>query len=158
MERDTKVSRRQFMAAGAGLGLSTLLPNVHSGRKGSGRTGVPNEELTCVAKIKEIQIYELPIGQADVFVKCLALDACGNRFSLELYLGPKDPAECDRIIRDLETDSIYWIRGTWSMEEEDPHFAMTILYPTYWPYQPLDLKRQLSISEMSRYIEDPPTV
>ncbi len=147
MKRDFEVNRREFMAAGAGLGLSAFLPNVHdSGKSWSGKE-VLNPELTCIVKVKALNTYVHVCGETEIHAECRAIDCCMGTYDLRLHF---HPATCligsEQIIQDLKIDDIYWVRGEWAIADEST--PMMIFDPEYWPYEPVDLSEQHSIGEL----------
>ena len=150
MKQDIIMNRRQFMAAGAGLGLSALLPNVGDGESWNGRE-VLNPELTCIARIKAVHTFVHVCGETEVHAECRAIDCCMGTFDLRLHF---HPATCsigsDRILQDLRIGSIYWVRGNWTIGDADT--PMTIYDPDYRPYEPVDFGEQDSVAELRRLL------
>ena len=151
MKGDTKLNRRQFMAAGAGLGLSALLPNVHdSGKSWSGKEEL-NPELTCIVKVKSVQTYVHVCGETEIHAECRAIDCCMGTFNLRLHFHPATcPIGSDQIIQDLKIDDIYWVRGKWAIADEST--PMMIFDPKYRPYRQVDPDEQWSIDELKRLL------
>ena len=162
MKQDIIMNRRQFMAAGAGLGLSTLLPNMGRGESWNGRE-VLNPELTCLAKVKAVNTYDIPAHLTQlphkliqIDVECLAIDSFGTNFPLNLFFDPPmHPVESDKIVQNLKIGAVYWVHGDWMIA--DAETPMTIYNPEYRSYEPVDLKWEWSKSDMRRFRENPPT-
>ena len=82
---------------------------------------------------------------------CVALDAFINSFPLELAFATQEPFEIDKLVQVFKTGSIFWVRGAWMFAGEDEDATMIIYDPTYWPYRPEDLKKELSRCDVSRF-------
>ena len=109
-----------------------------------------NIKLRTVAKIIEINSYEFPDGSFQISVDCKAFDDFGTIHDMDLEFFPREICQRDRIIEDLKTASIYFIKGGWSIIENCP---ITLYEPDYKRIEPEHLENQMK--KMFKLFEEP---
>jgi len=106
--------------------------------------------LQTVAKIIKIESYEFPGGSFQVSADCKAFDDFGTIHDMSLEFSPAKIFQRDRIIQDLKADSIYVIKGGWSIIKNCP---ITLYEPDYKRIEPEHLENQMK--KMFKLFEEP---
>ena len=109
-----------------------------------------NIELSTVAKIINVYSYDNP-GHSpfQISVECKAFDDFGAVHNVDLVFFPEKIGQRDRIIEDLKADSIYSIKGGWTMLKDYP---ITFFSPDYKRIEPEHLENQMK--KMFKIFED----
>lgn len=107
-------------------------------------------EFTTIAKIENIESYELPDNSFQVSVNCNGLDSAGLVFRLGLNFIADSEAQKNRILNDLKVNSIFIFRGSYSVVEDapqhillhDPHYE-----PVYPRFSEEEIRKVFSVNE-----------
>lgn len=107
-------------------------------------------EFTTIAKIEDIESYELPDNSFQVLVDCNGLDSAGSVFRLALNFIADSEAQKDRILNDLKVNSIFIFRGYYGVVEDapqhillsDPHYE-----PVYPRFSEEEIRKVFSVNE-----------
>ena len=107
-------------------------------------------EFTAIAKIENIESYELPDNSFQVSVDCNGLDSVGFVFRLGLNFTADSEAQKDRILNDLKVNSVFIFRGPYTAGEDapqhivlnDPHYE-----PVYPHFSEEEIRKVFSINE-----------
>jgi len=83
-----------------------------------------DSELTAIVKITQINSYIHPNQSFQVNLDCLALDSFGFVFQLNINFTPDLIEERDQLLRDLRLDSLWIVKGKYSVGEKPPPFIL----------------------------------
>jgi hypothetical protein len=81
-------------------------------------------ELTALVKITQVNSYLHPNQSFQVNVDSLALDSLGCVFPLNLNFTPELIKERDQLLRDLGLDSLWAVKGHYTVGENKPPFII----------------------------------
>jgi len=87
-------------------------------------------ELTAIVKITKVNSYIHPNQSLQVSVDCLALDSFGFVFQLNINFNPDLIEERAQLLRDLCVDSLWIVKGQYTVAENIPPF-ITLHDPFY---------------------------
>ena len=99
-----------------------------------------NIGLTTIVKIIHIDSYELPGSQFQVSVDCKALDNFGTVQDICMDFSPKTIEQRDKIVKDLKADSIFLVKGKYSILKDIP---VTLYEPDYSRIKPKPLENEM---------------
>jgi hypothetical protein len=91
---------------------------------------VTGSELTAMVKITQIESYVHENESFQVSVNCLALDSFGFVFQLNMNFTPDFIEERDKLLRELKVDSLFIVKGHYTVAENMPPF-ITLHDPSY---------------------------
>jgi hypothetical protein len=99
-------------------------------------------EFLTIARIEHVESFKLPDNSFQISVDCGGLDSIGQVFKLELIFTPAHIEIKDRILEDLKVDSIFIVKGTYTITEDTPPY-ITLHEPYYEPVYPQSFEDEI---------------
>ena len=99
-----------------------------------------NIGLTTIVKIIHTDSYEFPGSQFQVSVDCKALDNFGTVQDICMDFFPEAVEQRNKIVKDLKADSIFLVKGKYSILKDIP---VTLYEPDYSRIKPKPLENEM---------------
>ena len=90
-------------------------------------------EFTTIARITHVESYMHPDDSIQICVDCLGLDSLGGVFDLSLEFGPDSMEQKKKLLKDLQIDAIFIVKGIYGIPKGD---SPTLYDPQYRPVEP----------------------
>lgn len=91
-------------------------------------------ELRTIVKVNQVESFVLPDNSFQLCIECWGIDSIGGVFDVELAFTPSTPEERDKILRELTVDSIFTVKGSYTIITAES--LITIHEPLYYPLCP----------------------
>ena len=99
-------------------------------------------EFCTIAKIEHVESFKLPDNSFQISIDCSGLDSIGQVFQLEMNFSPESVEAKDRILEDLKVDSIFIVKGTYTITK-DVILHITLHDPYYEPVYPQSFEDEI---------------
>jgi hypothetical protein len=100
-------------------------------------------EFFTIAKIEHVESFKLPDNSFQISVDCSGLDSIGQVFKLGLDFTPDSVEIKNRILEELKVDSIFIVKGAYTITKDINPTHISLHDPYYEPVYPQSFEDEI---------------